>query len=88
MSLAERLAEAAREYRDLRGPAPACQAIYGEHANEENWQAVESLRTKSSWKFAQAKVDEMLGVDHPLPLEKFRYHWRRRCSCWPQDMRA
>lgn len=88
MSLADQLAEAAKEYRDPRGPAPACQALYLEHSTEEDWTAVEGLRQKSSWKFAQAKVDEMLKVEHPLPLEKFRYHWRRRCSCWPEDLRA
>lgn len=89
MSLAEQLAAAGVDgYRGKQGPAPACAALYAQSTSEDDWTAVDNLRLQTSWKFAQVKVDEMLGVEQPIPLEKFRYHWRRRCSCWPEDLRS
>lgn len=70
-----------------RGPANQCFALYGV-GDLEDWEAVESLRSKGhDWRQVQAHVDELTGVEKPLPLEKFRYHWRRRCYCWPEDLR-
>lgn len=68
------------------GPANACHPLYGD-GDIEDWQAVEALRSGRTWREVQTHVDEIAGVDRPLPLEKFRRHWRRRCFCWPEDLR-
>ena len=89
MSLASQLAEVASEgFVNKKGPEPACRPLYGDNATEEDWRAVEELRLRTSWKFAQETVDQMLEIERPIRLEKFRYHWRRRCSCWPEDVRG
>ncbi|WP_163168092.1 hypothetical protein [Arthrobacter sp. Alg241-R88] len=75
--------------RTRRGPANACYPLYGE-GDLADWEAVENLRIgppKLEWRDVQAHIDGLLDVAQPLPLEKFRYHWRRRCYCWPEDLR-
>ncbi len=69
-----------------RGPANVCHPVYGS-GDMEDWQAIEDLRQTLTWREVQAHVDQVAGVTKPLPLEKFRYHWRRRCFCWPEDLR-
>lgn len=69
-----------------RGPANACFPLYGA-GDHEDWQAVDALREGRTWREVQEHVDQLAGVTTPLPLEKFKYHWRRRCFCWPVDLR-
>ena len=68
-----------------RGPRNTCFPLYGA-GDLEDFEQVEQLRQKYTWREVQAHVDGILGVSS-LPLEKFRYHWRRRCLCWPEDLR-
>ena len=73
----------------LRGPKNACFPLYGE-GDLEDWEAIEHLRIgppELEWRAVQAHIDNLAGITKPLPLEKFRYHWRRRCPCWPEDLR-
>ena len=69
-----------------RGPANACYPLYGP-GDLEDWEAIESLRENHTWREVQEHVDKLAGIETSLPLEKFRYHWRRRCFCWPEDLR-
>jgi hypothetical protein len=71
--------------RVRKGPTGVCQGIYP--ADLEDWEQVERLRRATSWREAQRVVDSQLGVAPPVPNDKFRYHWRRRCWCWPDDLR-
>lgn len=70
------------------GPPNKCLPLYGV-GDEEDWQAVEDLRNERGldWRSVQAHVDQLAGVTQHLPLEAFRRHWRRRCFCWPEDLR-
>ena len=76
-----------------RGPDNCCFPLYGT-GDLEDFEAVEALRIAIrgerpalSWREVQEHIDRIAGVTQPLPLEKFRYHWRRFCSCWPVDLR-
>ena len=70
-----------------RGPANQCFALYGA-GDLEDWEAVEGLRKQGhDWRQVQTHIDDLASVEKSLPLEKFRYHWRRRCFCWPEDLR-
>ena len=69
-----------------RGPANACFPLYGA-GDMEDWEVVEALREGRTWRQVQDHVDKIAGVSQRLPLEKFRYHWRRFCYCWPEDLR-
>ena len=69
-----------------RGPANACFPLYGA-GDLEDWNEVERLRIGRTWRQVQEHIDPIAGVEKPLPLEKFRYHWRRMCFCWPADLR-
>ena len=71
-----------------RGPPNACYPLYGT-GDLEDFEALEALRAQPGWTWreVQQRIDQIVGVDRPLPLEKFRYHWRRRCFCWPEDLR-
>lgn len=73
--------------RVRRGPANSCFPVYG-HGDQEDADAVAALRDSLTWREIQAHVDSLLGVERPIAFEKFRYHWRQRCYCWPEDMRA
>lgn len=68
------------------GPRNQCGPVYGP-GNLEDWNAVEALRHRTSWALAQEHVDKALGVTDPLPNDYFRYHWRRKCACWPRKLR-
>lgn len=71
-----------------RGPANKCFPLYGA-GDLEDWEAVEALRNNSGldWRTVQTHIDSLAGVERPLPLDVFRRHWRRRCFCWPEDLR-
>ena len=69
-----------------RGPLSECEGVYGP-GNLEDWEAVEALRLRTSWVIAQKYVDETLGITSSIRNDRFRYHWRRKCSCWPRDVR-
>lgn len=69
-----------------RGPANACFPLYG-YGDLEDWEQVETLHVSLTWREVQDHIDALLGVEKRIPLEKFRYHWRRRCFCWPEDLR-
>jgi len=54
----------------------------------DDWEAVTSLREQGhDWRSVQAIVDEAAGVERPLHLDKFRYHWNRKCFCWASEDR-
>lgn len=73
--------------RVRRGPANSCFPLYGA-GDLEDWEAVEGLRAQGlDWRAVQAHIDTLAEVDKPIPLDRFRYHWRRRCFCWPEDLR-
>ena len=67
--------------RTRKGPEGACAGRYP--ADVEDWEQVEALRCKVTWKGAQVVVDDKLGLTTHVPNDVFRYHWRRKCSCWP-----
>lgn len=71
-----------------KGPPNCCFPLYGA-GDLEDWQAIEGLRAQGlDWRSVQVQVDELAGIEQGrLPLEKFKYHWRRRCFCWPVDLR-
>ena len=72
--------------RVRKGPSGACHGKYP--ADLEDWHEVERLRkAPSNWREAQRVVDNALGIDEPIDNDKFRYHWRRRCFCWPDELR-
>lgn len=69
-----------------RGPANSCFPVYGQ-GDIEDAEAVDALRNTLTWREVQAHVDSLLSVERPIAFEKFRYHWRRRCYCWPEGLR-
>jgi hypothetical protein len=78
------------------GPLGQCFQLY-DVGDMEDWAAVDALRYEKDsktkeplgWRGAQARIDGILGITpgERLDLERFRYHWRRRCACWPKDLR-
>lgn len=78
----------ARVSRGGPGPIGACERAYG-LGDEEDWLAVDALRHNTNWKNARAQVHAQLGLQPPTPsLDKFRYHWRGKCRCWSDDLKA
>lgn len=73
--------------RIRRGPSNVCGPVY--EADADDAAAIDEFRHRpgESWRSAQKKFDELLGVERPIPNDKFRYHWNQRCFCWPDDMR-
>lgn len=69
------------------GPRNLCFPLYGA-GDLEDFAAVEALRETRTWAQVQAAVDAAAGVEKPLPPDKFRYHWRRKCYCWPAELRG
>ncbi len=67
------------------GPTGACQGVYP--ADLEDWGEVERIRKSETWRGTQRIVDAQLGIAGRVPNDKFRYHWRRKCWCWPDDLR-
>lgn len=85
MSLAAKLAKTPPPPPVTRkGPPPACD-IYGQ-GSREDYDLVYSLRQPhpKTWKYAQAAVDEALGIpkDKRIHNDKFRFHWNGHCSHW------
>jgi hypothetical protein len=79
MNLADALATAeVSQTRTRRGPAPECE-IYGP-GTVADFRAVDERRRRTSWAEAQRTIDALLGVERPIKLDNFRYHWRARCS--------
>ena len=73
--------------RTKRGPTGAC-AVYGP-GDKVDWIAVDTLRRAKEWKIARASVHEQLGIKPPSPdTDRFRYHWRGKCSCWTPELKA
>jgi hypothetical protein len=73
--------------RSQRGPVGAC-AVYGP-GDQEDWLAVDALRRGSDWKTARNVVHQQLVIEPPSPnVDKFRYHWRGKCSCWTDDLKT
>ena len=85
-SLAETDVKLAERVR--KGPLGECGKVYPP-GDLEDWAEVERIRhlPRSSWREAQRVVDENLGVTAPIDNDKFRYHWRRKCFCWPPELR-
>lgn len=81
-SLAEKLAKAEIP-KSVKTPKTPCWPVYGS-CDEEDYAAVVRLKedVKVEWKQIQQTVDDALGVDEPLELNKFIRHWRKQCSCW------
>lgn len=73
--------------RVRRGPANQCFGVYA--PDLEDAQAIDDFRRRpsESWPSAQAMFDDLAGVTRKIPNDKFRYHWRRRCFCWSDDLR-
>lgn len=69
------------------GPQPVCR-VYGT-GDLEDWEAIQEFRNRptESWRTTQRHWDGLLGITQPILNDKFRYHWKRRCSCWPDDLR-
>ncbi len=89
---AEKLAAAAPSTKRItqHGPTAKCRPLYGD-GDLEDWEAITEFRHRNneSWRTAQDKWDSILGidVDKQLTNDKFRYHWSRRCYCWPDSLR-
>lgn len=75
------------EDRVRKGPPNVCAPVYA--PDLEDAAAIEAFRLRpgESWATTQKKFDELLGVSRHIPNDKFRYHWKRRCWCWPDDLR-
>lgn len=75
------------QQRIKRGPDNVCAPVY--EPDLEDAQAIDEFRRKptESWATAQAMFDTLIGAEVKIPNDKFRYHWRRRCFCWPDDLR-
>jgi tRNA G26 N,N-dimethylase Trm1 len=73
--------------RIRRGPTNLCGPIY--EPDLEDAEAIQEFRRRpgESWATAQAMFDKLAGVKVRIPNDKFRYHWRRKCFCWPDDLR-
>ena len=76
-----------RSERIRRGPSNVCGPIYAPDLDDAA--AIEEFRTRpgESWATAQAQYDQLAGVTKAITNDKFRYHWRRRCFCWPDELR-
>jgi len=86
-NLASKLSDAPAPSQVRRGPANQCLPLYGP-GDMDDWEAVTSLREQGhDWRSVQAIVDEAAGVERPLHLDKFRYHWNRKCFCWASEDR-
>jgi hypothetical protein len=72
--------------RVKKGPTALCSGVYPAE-DLEDWAEVQRLRTSTTWLSAQRIVDQHLGITKNIPNDKFRYHWRRRCQCWPDELR-
>lgn len=86
--LAGKLATAQSSGTRVRfGPPNMCEGIY--EPDLEDALAIEEFRKRprESWATAQAMFDNLAGTTRKIPNDKFRYHWRRRCFCWPDDLR-
>ena len=70
-----------------RGPTSVCHGVY--EPDLEDADAIQEFRLRhgESWATAQVMFDDLAGVQRKIPNDKFRYHWRRRCYCWPDDLR-
>lgn len=86
--LAEKLATVAEAAKPVkRGPDNKCFPIYGA-GDLEDWEAIARLRSQGhTWRDTQRIVDSELGITTPLVNDKFRYHWGRKCFCWPEELR-
>jgi hypothetical protein len=73
--------------RIRRGPSNICGPIY--EPDLEDAQAIDEFRHRpgESWATAQVMFDDLAGVTTHILNDKFRYHWKRRCWCWPDDLR-
>ena len=74
--------------RVKRGPSSSCYGLY--EADLEDARAIEEFRQRpgESWATAHVMCDQLAGIVRKIPTDKFRYHWRRRCWCWPDDQRV
>jgi hypothetical protein len=87
-ALATKLANVAPEAvtGTRKGPEGACHGKYP--ADLDDWTEVHRLRAHpSTWRDAQRIVDDALGITDPIANDKFRYHWNRKCWCWPAELR-
>ena len=65
-----------------KGPRGECFAVYGD-CDLEDFKAIERLKnTGLTWTQLQEQVDQIMGIESPIPVKKFTYHWRGLCSCW------
>ena len=73
--------------RVRRGPVNQCEGVY--LPDLEDAEAIQKFRQQSteSWATAQTMYDKLIAAKVRIPNDKFRYHWRRRCFCWPDDLR-
>lgn len=88
-SVAKKLAEAPSvPVRIKRGPNNQCRGVY--EPDLEDAQAIDEFRHRpgQSWATAQTRFDELLKPSRHIPNDKFRYHWKRACFCWPDDQRV
>lgn len=89
---AQKLAEAAPSPKRViqHGPVAKCRPLYGD-GDMEDFTAIDEFRNRpnESWRTAQDKWDSILGIPNEKRLtnDKFRYHWKRRCFCWPDELR-
>lgn len=73
--------------RVRRGPANQCFGIY--EPDLEDAEAINEFRQRAdqSWATAQVHFDGLAAVTRKIANDKFRYHWNRKCWCWPDDLR-
>lgn len=63
-------------------PKTPCFPLYG-YGDLEDLEAVTRLHESGvQWNQIQEMVDKSLGIEDPLPENKFIRHWRSKCSCW------
>lgn len=65
-----------------KGPRGICYTVYGS-CDLDDLAAVKALKeTGLTWEQIQEQVDKILGIENPIPRQRFIYHFRSLCRCW------
>jgi hypothetical protein len=82
MSIAKKLDALPSARTVKKGPPPVCE-IYGP-GDDELHTVIERRKAEyqESWADIQRLVDHLLGIKTPIKIDRFRYHFTRKCDHW------